>query len=72
MGGNEIDSNISERKSHRPKDITERELVRDNDINIMTSGANHFMLVESAHPSTVIGAAHMPCRHSHQERHYIK
>lgn len=28
-GGNEIDFNISERKSHRPKDISERELVRD-------------------------------------------
>lgn len=34
--GNKIDLNISERKSHRPKDIAERELVRDNGINIMT------------------------------------
>lgn len=69
---NEIDFNISERKSHRLKHIIEGELVRDNDINIMTSGANHFMSVVSVHPSAVIGAAHMPCCHSHWEKHYIK
>lgn len=70
--GGGIDFNISGRKYHRLKHIAERELVRDNDINIMTSGANHFTLVVSVRPSAVIGAARMPCCHSHWEIHYIK
>ena len=69
MGGNEIDSNISERKSHRPKDISERELVRDNDINIMTAVPIISTLGGSAHPSAVMGAARVPSCHPHQEKH---
>lgn len=48
MGGNEIDFNISKRKSHRPKDIAESEPVRRNDINIMTVVPIIFMSVRSA------------------------